>query len=588
MKKYATFSLLIIALAFLFGSCAQELNPTGGAKDTIPPKVTKTNPKNETLNYGGGDLKFTFDEPIQKPDVKKDIFISPFVNRPRVILSDNGKRLTLKLEEELRPQTTYVITLNGIKDLRERNQIAEPYTLAFSTGDQLDSLELEGQIVNTEGKGVKEMLVLMFDADSVIGNDILNKRPAYLNRTDESGNFSFKFLRSASYRVFGVADGDQSNTYNQPTEAVAMAADSVITLVAGDSSSTNTIRLTSFVVDDTPPGLRRFFWTNDSTLAVQLSEAIRLSAMTIFVSDTAGTDSLPIAEAAYVPGTDKELWMHIPGGKRWLDLHLIGLQDSLGNGPDSVVLLRIDPSRERSWKEPLSIKPKLLLDLPAIEFLPGRFVSESDRRYFSLTDTASVDSVRKSWELSWMPEGLYQRIRPTSKEAIEVPLVLRIEGAFFYGENDSLDRDTVFSFPVQWLKKEGYGTLNGKVIPDSTYDGPLIIRLMGPGEKSGVARSFSDTTFSFTNIAPGDYTFEVIYDADGNGILTTGSLTQYRLPERRKKVPGSISIRANWDFEDHIVDLNATAPEPVAEPDPGDEGELPTGERPPGRPGQRP
>lgn len=556
IKNYFYLSLFLLASVALT-NCAQELNPTGGEKDKIPPKVLKTNPENETLNFTGQVLKFTFDEPIQKPDIKKDIFISPFVNRPKVIVSDNGKKMTINLQEELRPQTTYVITLNGIKDQRERNQIAEPYNLAFSTGDQLDSLELQGIIENTEGKGMEEMLVLLFDADSAIGNDILGKRPAYLSRSDAQGNFSFNFLRGGSYRVFGLADGDQSNTYSSVAEAVAMAADSVLVL-DGDTTNLEVVKLVSFVVDETEPRLRRFFWTNESTLAIQLSEALNLSETTIFTTDTLRNDTVWVSQASYVPGADKELWLNLPDGKRWLDIHLMNLSDSMGNVVDSI--LRVSPDKDREWETPLQVAPKLKLAFPAIEFLPGRHITESDRAFFSLTDTASVDSAQQRFSLEWTESGFFQRIKPVEKEAIGIPLILRIERSFFYSESDTLFPDTVFTYPVTWLQPENYGRLTGTVIPDSSYDGPVVIQMKGA---SGVVRTFSDTTFSFQNLEAGDYSFEVIYDTDGNGILTTGSLIQSRLPERRKKIPGSISIRANWDFEDHVVDLNATVPAPV-------------------------
>lgn len=555
MKRFSILhiSLGLMGLAIL-ASCAQELNPTGGQKDNIPPKVVKTNPENEILEFEGQVLKFTFDEPIQKPDIKKDIFISPFVNRPSVTISDNGKRLTIDLEEELRPQTTYVITLNGIKDHNERNQIAEPFTLAFSTGDQLDSLELQGIIEDVEGKGVSEMLVLLFDADSVLGNDILNKRPAYLTRTDESGSFSFKFLRTAPYRVFGLKDGDQSNTYSSASEAVAMAADSVLVL-SGDTTNLDVVKLVSFVVDENAPRLRRYFWTNDSTLAIQISESVNLSATTVYATDTSRIDTSVIPTLSFIPGADKELWVHVPGGKQWMDLHFFGLQDSLGNAIDSI--LRVDPERKRDWEDPLNGSPTLRLQDPSIEFLPGKLVTEADREFFTLTDTSSFDTARQVFELEWMPEGFYQRIRPQSEDAIGIPLILKVDGSFFYSPDDTTAIDTVYSFPVTWLQADAYGSITGKVIPDSSYEGPFIINMMGA---KGIVRSFSDTTFSFRQIEAGDYTFEVIYDEDDNGILTTGSLAQYRLPERRKKIPGSINIRANWDFEDHVVDLNATEP----------------------------
>ena len=556
--KCLPFFLLLLAVAFA-GGCAQELNPTGGAKDTVPPTVLRSNPPTGTLNYKGGDLRFVFSEPIQKPDVKKDLFISPFVARPRVLLSDNGRRLTLKLNEELRPQTTYVVTLNGIRDLTERNQIAEPFTLAFSTGEQLDSLRLRGHIEDAEGKGLKDLLVLMYEADSVPGNDIFAKRPSYLSRTDEQGDFSFSYLRATTYRVFGLKDDDQSNTYNQPTELIAIAADSVLLPTADTSQAP--VKLFAFLADETPPGLRRFFWVNESTLAIQLSEAIRLSASQIFATDTLGNDSLLLTQTAYLPGTEKELWIHVPGGRRWLDLRLQGIQDSLGNGKDSLQVLRIDPSRQRLWKEPLVVKPKLRTDLPAIEFMPGKAVLPEQEALFSLTDTSSVDSLRKSFRFEWKETGLLRQIVP-EEAARGIPLVLRVDGRFFYEEQDSSRRDTVFQYPVNWLRQDGYGTLSGKMLPDTQARGPVLVFMIGPGDK-GARQQVADTVFQFRYLEPGDYRFEVIYDTDGNGLRSPGSLRGQRLPERSKALPDRISIRANWDFEDFVLDLNGVAPPPA-------------------------
>ncbi len=581
MKISVAHIVLALIAGMLLSRCAQELNPTGGARDETSPEVVKTSPPSESLEIDDNRIKVWFNEPITRPDIKQDIFISPFVNRPQAILSDNGKRLTIDLEEDLLPQTTYVITLNGIKDLNERNPIEPPYTLAFSTGDQLDSLAFQGQIVDTKGEGIKEMLVLLFDADSAIGNDILNRRPTYLTRTDDQGNFSFRFLRENTYRVFGLSDQDQSNTWNIPNEAVAIPKDSLLVVSVGDTLSTDStrsdsgqvadrVRLVSFVVDETAPRLRRYFWTNETTLAIQISEAIRLSETEIFATDTARTDTTPVSIASFVPGSDPELWVHLPAGRRWLDLHLVGFQDSLGNRKDSI--LRVSPDRRRLWETPLSGKPSLDLAGPFIEFLPQRYVTVDDRRFFSLTDTSSVDSVRQVFEVEWSHEGMTQQIRPIlSDSAIGKLLVLRIDRGFFYVENDSSATDTVFTYQANWLKPDAYGTLSGRVIPDTTYDGPLVLRLIGP---KGPVRTFTDTTFSFQHLEAGDYSFDVIYDADGNGILTTGSLKEHRLPERRKMIPGSISIRANWDFDDHVVDLNAEAA-PPPEGETPEESEIP-------------
>ncbi len=558
MKKICTYLSWSLVALFFWNGCAQELSPTGGEREKIPPSVVKTNPPNETLNVRKGEVKFFFSEAVRKPDPSKDIFISPFVSRPKVVLSDNGRKVTIKIEGDLLDSTTYVITLNGIRDVNEGNQIAEPYILAFSTGNQLDSMELQGKILDPSGKPVKDMLALLYISDSVLGNNILRKRPTYLSRSDEQGAFSFKFLKAGNYRVFGVTDTDGSNSYSQPNEVVAITADSVI-MLTGDSSDAAVLALTSFVVDETAPSLRRFFWTNGSTLAVQLSEAIRLSSLKLFATDTLRSDTTDILVTAYVPGTEKEVWVHFPAGPSWMDLHFVGLADSMGNTADTI--LRIRPDRRRDWKSPIEVKPRLKLELPAVEFLPGRHITDEDRQWFALTDTSSFDSIRQTFTIEWQPDGIWQRITPLEKEATGIPLMLRVDGTFFYGA-DSTAADTVFTYPVPWLQLDAYGTLTGTLIPDSTWEGPLVIHMLGP-DNATVARTITDTIFSFQNLLPGEYSFRVLYDEDGNGIPSTGSLRKQRLPERTKLLPEKITIRANWDFEDHIVDLNQQAPPPA-------------------------
>lgn len=567
--KFLRIVYSLVSLALL-AACAQEITPTGGPKDEIPPKVVNTDPANERLNYREGKVRFFFDEPVRKPDASKDIFISPFVSRPEVILSDNGKRLTIKINEELRPQTTYVITLNGVRDLHESNLMEEPYSLAFSTGDQLDSLTLQGVIRDAANQPVEEMLVLLFDADSVPGNEIYGKSPAYLSRSNSSGQFSFRFLRDTRYRLFGVKDADQSNSYNVPTEMIAIAQDSIIRpWVERDSAQGDSLLpLTSFLPDEDAPRFKSPIWLGDSLFSLTLNEYPDLRTTRFFTTDTSRLDTFPVDDWAIIPGAEPQLWLGMPGRQFW-DLHIEGLQDSLGNRVDSV--LRISPSRVKLPEKPLPVTPSLDLLRPAWTFMPYRPMRPDDRTYFALTDTARSDSLRLLFPVNWTSEGLTQVIRPQDPEGTQgVNLLLRVDGAFFFGP-DSSAADTTFLFPLSWLKPDGYGTLSGSVIPDSSYDGALVLQLLGP-DGTKVVRTFRDTTFAFERLLPGEYSFRVIYDEDGNGVWTPGSLTKFRMPERRKAVPGTITIRANWDFADHVVDLNqeqtAQKAEEEAAPDP--------------------
>ena len=54
----------ITIICFLLSSCANIVMPTGGEKDIIPPKLLKTLPENNTINFKETSILFEFDENI--------------------------------------------------------------------------------------------------------------------------------------------------------------------------------------------------------------------------------------------------------------------------------------------------------------------------------------------------------------------------------------------------------------------------------------------------------------------------------------------------------------------------------------------
>ena len=244
---------IMLSLAMILG-CGQKGSPQGGPKDTDPPAVTQVLPKDSTLNFDGKLVRFYFSEPIRKPTYGKEIFISPFTERPKIILSDNAKRLSIEFQEDLRPQTTYLITLTEVKDLHESNPLAEPYILAFSTGDQLDSMEIKGKLfLPSLVRILKKMTVLLFDSDSIQNQDFFLKRPAYLTQSNESGEFSFKYLRNTNYKILAVKDDDSSNSLSSNEEAIAIPSDSLLQF-EDDSTNFTTVSLYFFPQDVDTPG----------------------------------------------------------------------------------------------------------------------------------------------------------------------------------------------------------------------------------------------------------------------------------------------------------------------------------------------
>ena len=549
-----------VILGIIVFSCAKPLSPTGGPRDEIPPEVVKSTPPSGTLNYDGGEVRFWFSEPIRKPTYDKEIFISPFTRRPKIILADSYKRFKIKFDEDLRPNTTYVITLTEIKDNQESNALEEAYTLAFSTGDQIDSMELKGRIQSPRlGKHIKDMIVMLFDADSAINGAFKGQRPSYLTKADEDGKFSFQYLRNAPFRILAVKDGDQSNSYSQPNEQVAISTDTLI-VFPDDSSNLATVELFAFVPDEVAPRVQDFDWLNDSTLACRFSENLRLDTLQLIVTDTLNQDSIELTAFSWYRHKDPELLVHMPRPQTmYSHLHFVGISDSLWNLSDSVLL--ITPNRSRTEEVPLLQGPTLDMEREVWEFLTCKKLSPADSVLISLTDTARSDSNRKLIPYTWEQVGFQVRLQPKILPDTTVPFVLRVGGKLLQTQDSSL-LDSTFRYDLKWFDKEEFGEIQGVVRLDSTWEGPIILRLKS---KETIVRTAFDTTFHFRYLKEGEYTFEIVQDADSNQIWSPGVIFPPRLPERIYEHAEAISIKANWEFEEHVIEMNLQAEPEIAD-----------------------
>ena len=102
--------LLFPLLIFLFGiSCANRGTPSGGEKDTTPPVIVKSEPENFTTGFSVDEIEIQFDEYVKIKNLSKNLIISPPMDpEPQITpLGSASKKITIKLFDTLRPNTTY-------------------------------------------------------------------------------------------------------------------------------------------------------------------------------------------------------------------------------------------------------------------------------------------------------------------------------------------------------------------------------------------------------------------------------------------------------------------------------------------------
>ncbi|MBA2250201.1 MAG: Ig-like domain-containing protein [Chitinophagaceae bacterium] len=211
----------------LLSGCAQISYPTGGVRDSLPPKLKSANPPSGTTNFKGKNIVLNFDEYIQLQDLQQNLLVAPTPkNNPYI--DYKLRAVTIKLRDSLEPNTTYIINLgNSIRDINENNAINN-YTYIFSTGPTIDSLNFSGTVQLAEtGRADTTLMVYLYK--NLSDSAIVTQRPKYISRLDGAGNFNFTNLSGGMYKVYALKDGDGSKTYNAKTELFAFS-DSVVTV----------------------------------------------------------------------------------------------------------------------------------------------------------------------------------------------------------------------------------------------------------------------------------------------------------------------------------------------------------------------
>lgn len=226
-----------IPIFILIGAgCANITAPTGGKKDTTPPKRLSISPADSLKNTRIKRLELTFNEYINVTDAAKEVQISPLLSiQPTV--TGLGKKVVVKIADTLLEEnTTYRISFgSSIRDLHENNPYPA-YTYVFSTGSYFDSLQLSGSVINagtglTDSGGVTIMLYNATENDSAV----VRHKPKYITKSNASGAFTFKGLPKKDFRIYAVKDINENLIYDGSSEMIGFIDHTVL---PGDTTQT--------------------------------------------------------------------------------------------------------------------------------------------------------------------------------------------------------------------------------------------------------------------------------------------------------------------------------------------------------------
>lgn len=206
--------------------CARMGNPDGGWYDEVPPRVVGASPAERATNVSQKRINIFFSEYIKLENASENVVICPpQLEQPDI--NTRGKALRIDLKDSLKANTTYTIDFSdAISDFTEGNSMGN-FTYVFSTGNQIDTLEVSGYVLNAEDlEPVKGQLVGLYSnlADSAFTTEPMLRT----GRTDASGHFVIRGIAPGSYRIYSLEDGDANFMLSQRGERLGFCKDIIV------------------------------------------------------------------------------------------------------------------------------------------------------------------------------------------------------------------------------------------------------------------------------------------------------------------------------------------------------------------------
>ena len=605
------FLLLTVIIGGVFTSCARMGNPDGGWYDETPPKVLGATPADKATDVKAQKVKISFDEFVKIDNPTENVIVSPpQLQAPEI--KATGKSIEVKLLDSLKANTTYTIDFSdAISDNNEGNPLGN-YTYSFSTGAEIDTMEVSGYVVAAENlEPVKGILVGLY---ANLADSAFEKQPMLrVSRTDSRGHFVIKGVKRGTYRVYALQDVDGNYQFNQKSEMIAFNHELIKTTVMDDTRQDTLWSDSLHIADIKRVGYAHFLPDNITLCAFHevltsryLLSVTRNEANHFAVNFSYGNPKLPQIKGLNFNAHNA--FIAIPNAKRdtidyWLrDTSLVNqdtlrmemtylMTDSAGqlvSQTDTLEVLSKQPYERRmkqlkatyeKWQkqqeklkkkgEPYQTempRPTLAIRMQNTnEIDPEKRLQLQFETPISTIDTTKihlytkVDSLWYRANYQLLPaarrnaEGRF--VRPDS---LKYGMNYEISADWKPGQDYSFETDSTAFTDIygavtpkykQGFKVKGDDEFGSLVITLTGLDGqPCIVQLLDRNDKVIKEVAAEHQQAEFYYLKPETYYLRLFVDSNHNGIWDTGDYAKDRQPEAVYYYPGKIECKAKWDL----------------------------------------
>lgn len=511
---------------FAVCSCALIVAPTGGPKDTTPPKVEKEYPANKTTSFNDTKISIRFDEYIQLKDADEQIVISPpMEQKPEFEIS--GKSLNIKFKSPLKTSTTYTINFgNSITDNHEGTVLGN-YSYVFSTGPSIDTLNIKGAVYYSfNNKPEKGLSICLYPVDSFSDSTIYKKRPYYFTKTNEAGQFAINNLPAETFKLVVFKDDNKNLKYDK-NELIGFYPTNVI--------PSDTLTLSNI-----------FYFKPDAYPINYLLDTFsrETGAFTFVVHKP---NKQVIKPAVNVP-----YYTWYKEGKEHIDTILLY---SSAWKSDSVLF---DISTETL---PVLIKPRKTNRISKFEIQVKKEVELNDSVLITFNHPYST-FISDTSRIRLKEDSVIVRpvfIEASDKEKLKLFYPWKEKVKYSLEFKDSAITDIYGQYSkrskTSWTAKgiKDYSTLALSFVYPNDKE-QYIIQLSNEGETKLLKELVltGSATYNLEYILPGKYIIKIIRDSNKNGKWDNGDYQSKTQPEKVFYYTEVLTLRAYWDLEQTI------------------------------------
>jgi len=240
--------------------------------DKTPPEVIETSPMSGALQVPlDSRIKIKFSEAIERQNAERTVFISPLTD-PEPEIKIKKDAIEIVPREELLTDRTYIITVGTDLQDAHRVNLDQSYTLAFSTGETIDSGIISGTVFK-EARQVSGVSLALFDTppgeseaplDSII--------PGYITQSGEGGIYSFEYLPLTEYYLVAFEDNNRNRRIDANREMLGVPFD--VTELSAQRREIRDINIRLHKIDTSRITLRSVSVNPDNLVKIRFSKTI--------------------------------------------------------------------------------------------------------------------------------------------------------------------------------------------------------------------------------------------------------------------------------------------------------------------------